>query len=170
MDWQSLARGVHLGGRFDWNDTPKKNDAMKNLKHLWMTATLGLGLLALPAIAQNDPANPPPRPDKPEKPERPSLPPEIQDLIQKFRDEQKAALEQWRNREREMREATKEQREQLRDQLRQLLDEQKGKREQLREQIRERLEQLAKDLPNRKEIIEAAKEQLRAMKKHGRGE
>jgi hypothetical protein len=108
------------------------------------------------------------------KPAKPALPSEIQGLIDRFQAEQKARVLEYKQLAREAQGAAIENRAQLRaqlrDQLRQMLADQSEKREQLREQLRERLDQLIRDVPDRRALIDAAREQLREQKKHSRSE
>lgn len=148
-----------------------KSIIMKTFKSLVVAALATVALMATPAFAA-DPGkgqNPDPqKPTHPEKPAKPALPDDIKKLIEQFHAEQQAKVQEFKKLAHQMSEATAAEREQLREQMRQLLADQKQEREKLREQIRERLQELAKNLPSRKDLIDAAKEKAKGQ--HGKGD
>ena len=105
---------------------------------------------------------------------RPGMPEEVKKLLAEYRADREARVAQMKELRKQLGGATKEEKEKLRDQVRQLMREQKqdqlALREQIREQVRERIEELGKDLPSRKDVIEAAKERAKEQKPRSRGE
>ncbi len=98
------------------------------------------------------------------------LPLEVQSMLTEFREQQKVQLDEYRKVAQQARDASAEKREVLREQLRQMLADQRAEREKLREQIRERLQELTTELPERREVLDAAREAARDQKERAKGE
>lgn len=113
---------------------------------------------------------------KPQRPEQgvqragDRLPVDVQTMLTEFREQQKAKLEEYRKLAKQTRDTSAAKREVLREQLRQLLSDQRAERERLRDQIRDRLQELTAELPERREVLEAAKEAAKDQKERARGD
>lgn len=107
-------------------------------------------------------------------PERSKLADEIKRMLEDFRNDREARTAELKKLRESILGATKDQKEQVRNKVREILQAQKLDAEHIkevvREQVRERMEQLGKDLPSRKEILDAAKEKFKEQKPRSRGE
>ena len=139
-------------------------------------------LPTLPTPGEEVPAPPTPGVDEPPRgggkggqgQGRQGMPDEVKNLLAEHRAEREARLAKMKELRQQLGGATKAEKDELRKQVRDLMREQRqdqvAVREQIREQVRERMEQLGKDLPGRKDVIEAAKERAKEQKPRSRGE
>jgi hypothetical protein len=95
----------------------------------------------------------------------------LDQMLQQFRDEQKLKLDEYRKSRKEgQRGSAASEKIQIQEQIRSRVKDPAAIREQFREQIRERLNELNRRFPNRKDVLDAAREQVREQRERAKGE
>jgi hypothetical protein len=95
---------------------------------------------------------------RPDRPERASLPPEVQERIQRFRNEARVYLNQQQDLKKQLEGANDRERAAIRDRIRQLREQWLERSREMRKQLRERQQELMEKLPDYREVIQSARD------------